>query len=52
MPSTFYIVQLLLAIGNIFHWTESILGTVTLLCQNSILGHQYGFLVLPHSNDV
>ena len=24
MPSTFYIVKLPLALGNIFHWTESI----------------------------
>ena len=26
MPSTFYIVKLPLALGNIFHWTESILA--------------------------
>ena len=26
MPSTFYIVQLPLALSNIFHWTESILA--------------------------
>ena len=26
MPSTFYIVKLLLALGNIFYWTESILA--------------------------
>ena len=26
MPSTFYIVKLLLALGNIFNWTESIMA--------------------------
>ena len=51
MPSTFYIVKLLLALGNIFNWTEYIMAQ-SRRCQKSILGPHYGFLALPHSDDV
>ena len=52
MPSAFYIVKLPLGLGNIFSWTESIMAQSHDKCQKSILGHQYGFLALPHSDDV
>ena len=49
IPSKVYIVKLLLALGNISHLTKSIF---TQRCQKSILRHQYGFLALPHGDDV
>ena len=51
MPSTFYKVKLPIALGNIFHWTESILAhshdDAKIHIRSSI-----GVLALPHSDDV
>ena len=46
MPSTFYIVKLPLALGNIFIWTESIMAQ----SHDNAINH--GFLALPCSDDV
>ena len=52
VPSTFYIVKLPLALGNIFHWTKSILEQSHDDAKKNTLRHQYGFLALSHSDDV
>ena len=52
MPSTFYIVKSPLALGNIFNWTEFIMAQSHDDAKDPYWGPHYGFLALPHSDDV
>ena len=53
MPSTFFIVKLPLELRNIFNWTESIMvHSHDDAKKKNILEPHYGFLALPHCDDV